>query len=144
MITPSTTSNRHQAQSPSNNPSWLSLFKPSEITSRKTLHILSKILTVLQTLNPSGTQINFPTQQPSGVPTFPLMECQAKNLLTYLLVTQVIILVEVHQFLLVCIPFLCQVLHQPHCLQIFQVITNDVSPVTDGFMDGYLRSYFTK
>ena len=100
--------------------------------------------TMLQIFKPSGTLGHFPNQQPNKVPILDLLEFQARNLLTFLVVAQVITLVAVHHLLRVCIPFLCQVLHQPHCLQIFQVITNDVSPVTDGFMDGYLRSYFTK
>ena len=35
--------------------------------------------TVLQILDPSGTSINFTTQQPSGVPTFPPAEITSKK-----------------------------------------------------------------
>ena len=42
---------------------------------------------------------HFPTQKPSGVPTFPLLEFEAINILTFLVVAQVITLVLVHHFL---------------------------------------------
>ena len=50
---------------------------------------------VLQSLNPIGTPSRFPTQQLGVVPTFPLLECQARKLLTLLVVAQAITLVAV-------------------------------------------------
>ena len=53
--------------------------------------------------------------------TVSLLQFQAINLLTFLVVAQVIGLVVVHQFLWLCIPVLCEILHQPHLFQMFQV-----------------------
>ena len=50
-----------------------------------------------------------------------LLQFQARNLITFLVVDQLISLVSFHQLLLVCIPVIFQLLHQPHCLQMFQV-----------------------
>ena len=50
----------------------------------------------------------------------PLLKCQSRNLLKFLVVSQVIILVDSHKFMWVCIPVFCQVLHQPKCLNIFE------------------------
>ena len=97
------------------------IFLPSANTGKKLSQIPSTIPTVLQSLNTSVTPSHFPNQQPSGVHTMPLMEFQAINLLTFPIVAKVISLVTVHQLLWVCIPLLCQVLNQPHCLQMFQV-----------------------
>ena len=77
--------------------------------------------TVLKILKPSGTPSHFPTQQPGEVPILPLLEFQARKILTLLVVSQVITLAAVHKFLLVCTTVLYQVLHQLHLLQMFQV-----------------------
>ena len=42
--------------------------------------------TVLQVLNPSGTTSHFPNQKTGGVPTLTMLEIQARNLLTFLVV----------------------------------------------------------
>ena len=47
---------------------------------------------MLQSLKPSGSSSRFATQQPGGVPTFTLLECQARKILTFLVVAQVITL----------------------------------------------------
>ena len=52
--------------------------------------------TVLQIFKPSGTLIHFSTQQPSVLRTLPLLEYQARSLLVFLVVEQLIILVAVH------------------------------------------------
>ena len=49
-----------------------------------------------------------------------MLQWQSIKLLIFIVVSQAIILVEVHQFLWLCITFLLQVLHQPHCLRIFE------------------------
>ena len=54
---------------------------------------------VLQILKPSVTPCNFITQQPSGEPTLNLLEYQARNLLKFLVVDQVITLVAVHKLI---------------------------------------------
>ena len=74
---------------------------------------------MLQILNPSGTPSHFTTQQSGVVPTLPLLKFQARKILTLLVVAQVITPVAVYQ-LWVCIPVLCQVLHQLHCLHMIQ------------------------
>ena len=51
-----------------------------------------------------------------------LLNFQARNLITFLVVAQVISLVAVHKLLWVLIPVLCQVLHYPYLLQFFEVI----------------------
>ena len=55
--------------------------------------------TVLQILDPSGTPIHFPSQQPSVVPTLPHLEIKPRNILTFRLVAQTITKVEFHQLL---------------------------------------------
>ena len=99
MISPSATPSGYPTQSPPNKPSWFSNFLPSANPIRKPSYRPSKMPIVLQILNPSGTPSTFPTQQPSAVPTFPLMEFQARKLLTFLVASQVISLVTVHKFL---------------------------------------------
>ena len=99
MITPSTTPRRYPKQSPSNKPSWLYIFLPSAKASRKQSQRHSTIPIVFKSLNPRGTPSHFHNQQPVGLHTFPLMECQAIKLLTFLVVAQVITLVAVHQLL---------------------------------------------
>ena len=51
---------------------WFSSFLPSANTSRKSSQSSSKIPNVWQILNPSGTLIHFPHQQPSWLPTLSL------------------------------------------------------------------------
>ena len=58
-----------------------------------------KVPTILQVLKLSGTPSHFTTQQQGGVPTFPFLEFQARKVLTFLVVVQMITLVAVHQFL---------------------------------------------
>ena len=55
--------------------------------------------TVLQSLSPSVTPIHFTTQQPGRVPTLTLAELQARKLLTFLVVAQVITIVVVYKLL---------------------------------------------
>ena len=53
--------------------------------------------TVLQIFNTSETTRNFTSQQPGGVPTLLFLELQARKILTFLVVAQVINIVIVHQ-----------------------------------------------
>ena len=50
---------------------------------------------VLQRFKPSGTPGQFTTQKPGGVPVLTLLEFQARNLLTLVVVAQGITLVVV-------------------------------------------------
>ena len=76
--------------------------------------------TALKILKPSGTRRDLPTKQPGGVHTLTPLEWQARKILTFLVVAQVITLVKFHQLLLVCIPVLWQVLNQLHFPNILQ------------------------
>ena len=134
MITPRKTHIRdHPTQPTSNKYSWILIFLSSANPSKKPSQIPSTMLPVIQWLKPSGTPSHFPNQQPSEVPTLPLLERQARNFLTFLVVDQVITLVAVHQLIWVCIPFICQLSYQPQCLQMFQV----KNPVTSQLFISY-------
>ena len=121
MIVPIKTSRRDPMRLPPIKPSWYSFFLPSANNSRKPSQSPSTIPTVLKSLNPSGKSSNLPNQQPSGVTNSPMLQFQARNLIMFLVVAQVISLVEVYQLLRVYTPVICQVLNQTHCLHIFEV-----------------------
>ena len=119
---------------------WSPRWKKSKIIK---LWTKKEMITVLQIFKPSGTPGHFPTQRPGGVPILNLLECQARNLLSFLVVAQVITLVAVYQLICVWIPVLCQVLYQPHWLQVFQVRDQCCYLWNWYFFNRSLRCYFT-
>ena len=120
-ITPIKTPIRYSTQSSYNKPSWLSSFYQVQIPAGNHHTSLVQLLKCCKYWSQVEYQVIFRLTNQVAYITVSLLQFQAINLLTFLVVAQVIGLVVVHQFLWLCIPVLCEILHQPHLFQMFQV-----------------------
>ena len=121
LIIYSTTHSRDPTQSPSNKTSWISFFYYVQIPSGNNHRSLLQCPLCCKDWIPVEHQVILLLNNQVEYLPFPLIQFKARDLLTFLVVSQVTNILAVHKLVWLCIPFLFQVLNQPYCLQMLEV-----------------------